>query len=146
MPIFTSYAACTDIYGDDDNELQVNTQDSKIPPQSSTASAKASTLSPTIKQEFTTRSLPAKPTAGPSNPNIDNLSYSAQIAQQFSAYQQTPSQERQQRQDLSHTISGSRGNPPSTLVQSSIPTLGTSNGASDGGVFGKKPSEMHDAG
>ncbi|KII83857.1 hypothetical protein PLICRDRAFT_444188 [Plicaturopsis crispa FD-325 SS-3] len=38
-------------------------------------------------------SLPAKPPS----PGAAALSYSAQIARQFSAYQQTPSQERQQR-------------------------------------------------
>ena len=53
-----------------------------------------------------------------------SLSYSAQIAQQFSNYQQTPSQERQERP---------RAQP--------IPT-----GCLDDTVFGKKPSEMHDAG
>ncbi|KAH6904540.1 hnRNP A1-gamma isoform [Coprinopsis sp. MPI-PUGE-AT-0042] len=55
-----------------------------------------------------------------------NLSYSAQIAQQFSSYKQTPSQERQQRAALG----GGSG------VATPTPD----------GVFGKKPSEMHDAG
>lgn len=53
-----------------------------------------------------------------------NLSYSAQIAQQFSSYKQTPSQERQQR---------------------ALGNGGTATPTPDG-VFGKKPSEMHDAG
>ena len=39
-------------------------------------------------------SLPAKPLAAT---DAASLSYSAQVAKQFSAYQQTPSQERQQR-------------------------------------------------
>lgn len=43
------------------------------------------------------RSLPAKPT------HAGELSYSAQIAQQFSAYKQTPAQERQQHSHLSNT-------------------------------------------
>ncbi|KAF9074528.1 hypothetical protein BDP27DRAFT_1259161 [Rhodocollybia butyracea] len=67
----------------------------------------------------------------------NSLSYSAQIAQQFSAYQQTPSQERQQR------VSGSG---PSGLPKTSpIATVDSTSGDSDT-VFGKKPSEMHDAG
>jgi len=137
-----------DIYGDDDNELQGGTEDNKIPSQSTTVPAQTmndSTFLSTTKQESISRSLPVKPT-GLNDPNTNNLSYSAQIAQQFSAYQQTPSQERQQRQDLTRTFSSSSGNLPSTSVQNSIPTLGTSSGTSDDGVFGKKPSEMHDAG
>lgn len=74
------------------------------------------------------RSLPAKP-ASPSSSTLsastNSLSYSAQIAQQFSTYQQTPSQERQQR----------------SLASKMAPTL-----SSGDSVFGKKPSEMHDAG
>ncbi|KIK29351.1 hypothetical protein PISMIDRAFT_89947 [Pisolithus microcarpus 441] len=42
-------------------------------------------------------SLPAKPS---STSDPSGLSYSAQVAKQFSAYQQTPSQERQQRHAL----------------------------------------------
>ncbi|KAI6161581.1 hypothetical protein EDD17DRAFT_1759019 [Pisolithus thermaeus] len=41
--------------------------------------------------------LPAKPS---STSDPSGLSYSAQVAKQFSAYQQTPSQERQQRHAL----------------------------------------------
>lgn len=74
-------------------------------------------------------SLPPKPktaTGGSAPPNPSpSMSYSAQIAQQFSTYQQTPSQERQQRSDvLKH-------HNDSNNIDS---------------IFGKKPSEMHDAG
>lgn len=71
-------------------------------------------------------SLPPKPVPQNASSSSGSLSYSAQIAQQFSAYQQTPSQERQQRSEQPKQI-------PSAL---------------DGGdsIFGKKPSEMHDAG
>lgn len=83
-------------------------------------------------------SLPAKPSSS-SAQNAASLSYSAQIAQQFSAYQQTPSQERQQRQ---HGSSAQTFVPPKT---SPIATVDSSASDSDT-VFGKKPSEMHDAG
>ncbi|TFK20450.1 RNA-binding domain-containing protein [Coprinopsis marcescibilis] len=62
---------------------------------------------------------------------LGSLSYSAQIAQQFSSYKQHPSQERQPRAIQQHT--------PIQLSHTSTP------GSSDS-VFGKKPSEMHDAG
>ncbi|KAF5325782.1 hypothetical protein D9611_000910 [Ephemerocybe angulata] len=84
-------------------------------------------------------------TEPPDTPNIDDtpastqhtgkvneshsVSYSAQIAQQFSAYKQTPSQERQP-----------KANPPQPIPRhasvSDAPTT----------IFGKKPSEMHDSG
>lgn len=79
------------------------------------------------------RSLPAKPT-GPSGAQ---LSYSAQIAKQFSAYQQTPSQERQQQQNPRFA----QGRPLSTTSEYKMVP-----GTSTDTVFGKKPSEMHDSG
>ncbi|KAF8690929.1 hypothetical protein AX14_002930 [Amanita brunnescens Koide BX004] len=88
----------------------------------STSSASTTARSPSQSDG----SLPARPVS-PRSSSSNTLSYSAQIAQQFSAYQQTPSQERQQR-----------------MLSSKIPTLeGTTSSDS---VFGKKPSEMHDAG
>ncbi|KAF8645624.1 hypothetical protein AX16_007706 [Volvariella volvacea WC 439] len=69
-------------------------------------------------------SLPPKPAVPNSS---SSLSYSAQIAQQFSAYQQTPSQERKQRTEIPRQNASS------------------SDGKEDS-IFGKKPSEMHDAG
>jgi RNA-binding protein Musashi len=87
---------------------------------------------PTPGSKDALRSLPAKPLS----PNSGSLSYSAQIAQQFSAYQQTPSQERQQRTEI---LSSKRS---STLPANE----GSSSAGSPDTVFGKKPSEMHDAG
>jgi len=85
----------------------------------------------TLNQD-TYRSLPAKPTGSSGAP----LSYSAQIAKQFSAYQQTPSQERQQHQ-----------NPRSGQVRPPAPSEHKAvAGTSTDTVFGKKPSEMHDSG
>ncbi|KAF9255856.1 hypothetical protein L218DRAFT_1008086 [Marasmius fiardii PR-910] len=80
---------------------------------------------------------------GPSDGSKDEngLSYSAQIAQQFSAYQQTPSQERQQRSASSTSTASTNG---VTIGTAPIATLDSSNNGEV--VYGKKPSEMHDHG
>lgn len=76
--------------------------------------------------------LPPKPSPQTSStPSSNSLSYSAQIAQQFSSYQQTPSQERQQ-------VMKRAAPPVQQMIPPSTPT--------EDGIFGKKPSEMHDAG
>ena len=90
--------------------------------RTSTSSASTTARSPSQSDG----SLPARPVS-PRSSSSNALSYSAQIAQQFSAYQQTPSQERQQRMSSSK-IATHEGTP------------------SGDSVFGKKPSEMHDAG
>jgi len=83
-------------------------------------------------------SLPAKPSSTP------NLSYSAQVAKQFSAYQQTPSQERQQRTEIPLPPNPRTNSSRSSYV---VPITGPPVTTTSGGtVFGKKPSEMHDAG
>lgn len=103
--------------------------------------ASASDSKPTFLQT-TTNSLPAKPLI----PNTaSNLSYSAHVAKQFSAYRQTPSQERQQR------VGG--GTQPRATRNTTAPVVGDASSSMKGAVpagsdtvFGKKPSEMHDAG
>ena len=96
----------------------------ELPARAVGTTSSASTTAPSPTQS--NGSLPAK-SASPRSTSSNTLSYSAQIARQFSAYQQTPSQERQQR-----------------IATSKIATHeGTTSGDS---VFGKKPSEMHDAG
>ncbi|KAH7924443.1 hypothetical protein BV22DRAFT_1013257, partial [Leucogyrophana mollusca] len=60
------------------------------------ASEEPETKSPPKLVPSATGSLPAKPQPA----DAGSLSYSAQIARQFSAYQQTPSQERQPRPAL----------------------------------------------
>ncbi|KAJ7725022.1 hnRNP A1-gamma isoform [Mycena metata] len=132
-----------DIYGDDDVET-VAPADGQ-PPITPTRDAQPT---PTAVKHETHHNLPAKPASAPPSSsssqhqnaaNAASLSYSAQIAQQFSAYQQTPSQERQQRLEL----------PGRTQSTSAIPTHSTqtySITSSEDTVFGKKPSEMHDAG
>ncbi|KAJ6543893.1 hypothetical protein B0H19DRAFT_1168819 [Mycena capillaripes] len=127
-----------DIYGDDDTEIPGPAEGQPTPITPNPAPV-------TVKHE-THHNLPAKPGSAPPSSSQQNaaanaasLSYSAQIAQQFSAYQQTPSQERQQRPD------------PAARTQSTsaIPTHASSTyniSSSEDTVFGKKPSEMHDAG
>ncbi|TFK69807.1 hypothetical protein BDN72DRAFT_588152 [Pluteus cervinus] len=128
-----------DIYGDDEfaGELELAELSEPVDPLSpKPESESGSPTTPTATKDGSTTeksssstthdgpsSLPPKPAPPGSNPS-PALSYSAQIAQQFSTYQQTPSQERQQRSD--------------------IQKLSSSGDAS--GIFGKKPSEMHDAG
>ncbi|KAJ7122887.1 hypothetical protein C8R44DRAFT_840689 [Mycena epipterygia] len=134
-----------DIYGDDDIEFAVPTEgQTPVTPNSA---------APTIVKHETHHNLPPKPGSAPVSgsssqqlqqqqnaaANAASLSYSAQIAQQFSAYQQTPSQERQQRPDM----------PARAQSTSAIPTHATQTyniSSSEDTVFGKKPSEMHDAG
>ncbi|KAJ3966106.1 hnRNP A1-gamma isoform [Lentinula raphanica] len=124
-----------DIYGDEENDFASSTKtDAKTEEQSSQPTP---TPSATASKGETSSSLPPKPTTvNPSQNGNSSLSYSAQIAQQFSAYQQTPSQERQQRSH--HGPSGVQKTSPIATIDSTTSDADT--------VFGKKPSEMHDAG
>ncbi|KAF5314298.1 hypothetical protein D9619_011865 [Psilocybe cf. subviscida] len=106
--------------------------DTKPPP---VAVAPASTPTITAPASDALKGLPPKPTASTTAPDAASLSYSAQIAKQFSAYQQTPSQERQQRSQIPL--------PPNPRANGARPSTITTSGDT---VFGKKPSEMHDAG
>ncbi|KAJ4481067.1 hnRNP A1-gamma isoform [Lentinula aciculospora] len=131
-----------DIYGDEDNDFGFiepapEENATETPAATSAPNPESELLQPaqTSASKGEVHSLPAKPSVGSSQNGNPSLSYSAQIAQQFSAYQQTPSQERQQRQ---HGMTA----PPKT---SPIATVDSTTGDSDT-VFGKKPSEMHDAG
>ena len=131
----------SDIYGDEDDFAEDVLEKSE-PSQQGAISGETEADDPQAIEVYestgtsnkdTYRSLPAKPT-GPSG---TQLSYSAQIAQQFSVYQQTPSQERQQQQN---PRSG-QGKPLSAPSEyKAVP------GTSTDTVFGKKPSEMHDSG
>ncbi|KAF9006297.1 hypothetical protein BDZ89DRAFT_572243 [Hymenopellis radicata] len=112
-----------DIYGDDDVEFLTKDEQDE--------STEATMEEPAPSSSTSHNTLPNKP----QNQSQPNISYSAQIAQQFSAYQQTPSQERQSKSPF--------------LGGASIPTHHEGNGQSQSAsdsVFGKKPSEMHDAG
>jgi len=133
-----------DIYGDEETELPLDKSELsqqgdisgevEVDAQASSSSIEVyeSTTNAGTLNQVTYRSLPAKP-AGPSSAQ---LSYSAQIAKQFSAYQQTPSQERQQQ----NTRSGQSRSVSAPSENQTVP------GTSSNTVFGKKPSEMHDSG
>lgn len=103
-----------DLYGEDDNEFVVPLQDGEDEPDEtpqethpddkfeakSTTKPEASSPqpSPVSAGKADAHSLPAKPEATSSS--AEQMSYSAQIARQFSTYNQTPSQERQQRTEI----------------------------------------------
>ncbi|RDB19606.1 hypothetical protein Hypma_013256 [Hypsizygus marmoreus] len=143
-----------DIYGDDDAEYQTaqpdnegedNTEDfqDEVSPETSISPSTTEPASQPKKPPPSSapqdavahRSLPPKPMS----PN--SLSYSAQIAQQFSAYQQTPSQERQQRAEIPLPP-----NPRAVVGAMSSSSTALTREDADASVFGKKPSEMHDSG
>ena len=135
----------SDIYGDEETDFAEETfeksdlsqQEAMSGEEEADAQASSSSIelygsTGTLNQD-TYLSLPAKP-IGPSGAQ---LSYSAQIAKQFSAYQQTPSQERQQQKNP-RFVQGRPLSAPSEYK--TVP------GTSADTVFGKKPSEMHDSG
>lgn len=132
-----------DIYGDDElTDFPAETADADpgdVEEVLAEPVPSPTTVQPPKKPQDGRNSLPPKP----ATPN--SLSYSAQIAQQFSAYQQTPSQERQQRTTIplpdNPRTTGAAAAASSTST-SPIATHETSNDS----VFGKKPSEMHDSG
>ncbi|KAK7050026.1 hypothetical protein VNI00_005458 [Paramarasmius palmivorus] len=122
-----SSTSTTTVSNEDEKKPQAAT-----PNKSTDASSQSSTPKDTDGENGSVQT-------GNQNQNGNGLSYSAQIAQQFSAYQQTPSQERQQR-----NVSGSSGANGITSANGTAPiaTLESSGGT----VFGMKPSEMHDHG
>ncbi|TDL15095.1 hypothetical protein BD410DRAFT_845468 [Rickenella mellea] len=75
------------------------------------------------------------------------LSYSAQIAKQFSAYQQTPSQERRYRSSLPANPMNSQARPTSGMSAISSYESRTDNASSNPSVDRPiRPSEMKDEG
>ncbi|KIK93763.1 hypothetical protein PAXRUDRAFT_144348 [Paxillus rubicundulus Ve08.2h10] len=118
---------------DDEYQSPVETTNSPTLENISESTSTATTPTTNVKSEPSgTVSLPAKPTAAESS----GLSYSAQVAKQFSAYQQTPSQERQQR-------SAFPANP-----QAGPSAIATHEGLHDRGHQDRpiRPSEMKDEG
>ncbi len=108
---------CTDLYGDNDDTTQQDATDSATEQKPSPTEVKREEK-PAVHKES---SLPPKPAT--------ELSYSAQVAKQFSAYKQTPAQERQQYQ-VSPATKGS----------------GAADGDHDDGRRAVRPSEMKDEG
>ncbi|CAK5276106.1 unnamed protein product [Mycena citricolor] len=138
-----------DIYGDDDlepstGEIQGLTSSSSNVPSTAPASAPTSLVRHDLppKPSAVQSSPPSSSSMQPSN-SANNISYSAQIAQQFASYQQTPSQERQQRPE---SVAIPHSMPARTQQTSAIPTHGATTYEAGDTVFGKKPSEMHDHG
>ncbi len=154
--VWAPYMPFSDIYGDDeDNEyeggaedpsidaqdaediiIELSTSSSSIPPKPDDLPQPAH---PTLPPDAH-RGLPPKPAVAP--PASSSLSYSAQVAKQFSVYQQTPSQERQQRKEIP-LPPNPRANANARPASEVRPVAPANPGDT---VFGKKPSEMHDAG
>ncbi|KAG6908709.1 hypothetical protein DXG01_003642 [Tephrocybe rancida] len=133
-----------DIYGDDEltdfPQTETGDAEQEHSPQEETpvpSPVNETSTQQTKKSQDALSSLPPKPMS----PN--SLSYSAQIAQQFSAYQQTPSQERQQRATIPLPENPRTTGAAAAPLTSAIATHETT---STDSVFGKKPSEMHDSG
>ncbi|KAF4588872.1 hypothetical protein EYR40_010427 [Pleurotus pulmonarius] len=134
-----------DIYGDDNEFLDGESANgtSTAQPDGAVDEEPVSPVSlgnnsPTAASQAPNLALPAKPSssAKPSASSSANqsLSYSAQIAQQFSSYQQTPGQERGGMRPNTKPI------PNGTqMIPTTIDTTGDT-------IYGKKPSEMHDYG
>jgi len=150
------------LYGEDDNEFAVPLQEEEDEPEAPQKSAqddksddnKTITKSDTSPiQTFTgsntkgdTHSLPAKPgTSTEASAEQSQMSYSAQIARQFSAYHQTPSQERQQRTEIPLPT-----NPNAhASIGSAVPTAIATHESSANRVNSDRPirpSEMKDEG
>ena len=129
-------AAASDLYGDiyaDEFQEFLDDVEQNGAPAETPAAATSATASTAGDNDNDDGMAPPQlnqpqpiPTEDGSSSSSSRLSYSAQIAQQFSSYKQTPSQERQQR---AQSGTGAAAGTPTP-----------------DGVFGKKPSEMHDAG
>ncbi|KAG6370719.1 hypothetical protein JVT61DRAFT_11105 [Boletus reticuloceps] len=118
---------------DDEYQSPVEPAPSSTPDKPSESTPTTVTSPTNVKAEPSgTGTLPAKP----ATPESLGLSYSAQVAKQFSAYQQTPSQERQQRTAL----------PP--IPQPGPSAIATHEGSADRNAQGRpiRPSEMKDEG
>ena len=148
-----------DLYGEDDNEFAVPLQEGEEEPEEShqdtslngkpedratkksdSSSPQASPISP---GRVDAHSLPAKP--GPTSTSAEQMSYSAQIARQFSAYNQTPSQERQQRTEIPLPANPTPHLDPSSAGPSAI-AIHEGSGARANPDRPIRPSEMKDEG
>ncbi|KAH7911795.1 hnRNP A1-gamma isoform [Hygrophoropsis aurantiaca] len=130
----------SDLYGDlyDDEfltplEEEYSRTDAAVKEEPQVAEASESKTPPKPIPSIAS-SLPAKPQSA----DVGGMSYSAQIARQFSAYQQTPSQERQPRSAI----------PVSTNSQAGSSAIETHEGPADRSSQERpvRPSEMKDEG
>lgn len=113
-----------DLYGDS-TDVKEPTSPTSSPTQHAIQEAQSLQSPLETKPPTGVSSLPAKPSQS-------ELSYSAQIAQQFSAYKQTPAQERQSR-SLTSQPSGGTDSSNNSLQDAS-------------GRRAVRPSEMKDEG
>jgi RNA-binding protein Musashi len=150
--------APVDLYGEDDNEFVVPLQEGEDEPEetheetpiegksedkSTTTKSESSTqASPVSVDKADAHSLPAKP--GPTSTSAEQMSYSAQIARQFSAYHQTPSQERQQRTEIPLPANPTAQAAPTSAGPSAIAIHETAARANPDRPI--RPSEMKDEG
>jgi hypothetical protein len=139
------------LYGEEDSEAALSKEpDTSLKtPQEVDPSLEKTPSTPTVDtklQEFVKskpdvlpNSLPAKPPS----PGVNGASYSAQIARQFSAYQQTPNQEHDSRPEV-QALPDSRSLPASSAVvltpDDSVPL----DKATDRPIL--RPSDMKDEG
>ncbi|KAH9856413.1 hypothetical protein C2E23DRAFT_722580, partial [Lenzites betulinus] len=112
-----------DLYGDNEDGREESSQQAAQSPVE-----QKPTITEVVKQEEKTVVVKKEASLPPKPPSSAELSYSAQVAQQFSAYKQTPAQERQQYQ--ASNASGSKAN----------------GAADDDGRRAVRPSEMKDEG
>lgn len=146
------------MYGEDDNEFAVplqdgedeheayeeTLQDDQLGDQPATNKTEMQPTASNSIGKSDAHSLPAKPGSA-ADQAASQLSYSAQIARQFSGYNQTPSQERQQRAEIPL--------PPNPNAHAASANAGPSAIATHEGAIGHqvqdrpvRPSEMKDEG
>jgi hypothetical protein len=144
------------LYGEDDNEFIVPLQDGEDQPEEteqetplidkdqdkSTTKSETSSPQPSLVPagKADAHSLPAKPEA--TSTSAEQMSYSAQIARQFSTYNQTPSQERQQRTEI--PLPANPGAPSSVAPSAIAIHEGSAARANPDRPI--RPSEMKDEG
>lgn len=137
------------MYGEDDNEFAVPLQDGAEETYEDTAAneeeeeeieIQTETLDSKTTNKSDSHALPAKP----GTQTADQLSYSAQIAQQFQSYNQTPSQERQQRAAIPLPANPKMQQPAGTSAIATHDTTATARGVGQDRPV--RPSEMKDEG
>jgi hypothetical protein len=158
-PSWYTDSQLVDLYGEDDNEFVVPLQEGEDepeqthqePPPDANSEDKATNksenslpqASPVSASKADAHSLPAKP--GPTSSSAEQMSYSAQIARQFSAYHQTPSQERQQRTEIPLPANPNPHAAPSSAGPSAI-AIHEGSAARVNPDRPIRPSEMKDEG
>ncbi|KZP30113.1 hypothetical protein FIBSPDRAFT_946224 [Athelia psychrophila] len=137
-----------DLYGEDDNEFAVPLEDGGEETYEDTAGAEEDEEIEIQTEAYDAKAagkadahaLPAKPGAQ----TAEQMSYSAQIARQFSSYNQTPSQERQQRAEIPLPANPKVQQQAGTSAIATHDTTATTRGAGQDRPI--RPSEMKDEG